>query len=98
MLRWGLILSWAKDPKIGAQCINAKAETVVEKPAFRAAFINRRCLIVADGFYEWQRQGTLKQSMWISLKTKTPFAFTGLWGALAATGWKTHRILYHYHN
>ena len=79
MLRWGLIPSWAKDPKIGAQCINAKAETVAEKPAFRAAFKKRRCLVLADGFYEWQMQGTRKQPMWISLKTKTPFAFAGLW-------------------
>ncbi len=79
MLRWGLIPSWAKDPKIGTQCINAKAETVAEKPAFRAAFKKRRCLVIADGFYEWQRQGTRKQPMWIGLKTKKPFAFAGLW-------------------
>ena len=52
MLRWGLIPSWAKDPKIGNQCINAKAETVAEKPSFRSAFKKRRCLVIADGFYE----------------------------------------------
>ena len=79
LLRWGLIPSWAKDTKIGAQCINAKAETVSVKPAFRAAFKKRRCLVLADGFYEWQMQGTRKQPMWISLKSKTPFAFAGLW-------------------
>ena len=79
MLRWGLIPSWAKDVKIGAQCINAKAETVAVKPAFRAAFKKRRCLVLADGFYEWQVQGTRKQPMWIGLKTKRPFAFAGLW-------------------
>lgn len=79
LLRWGLIPSWANDLKIGAQCINAKAETVAEKPAFRAAFKKRRCLVLADGFYEWVLQGTRKQPMWIGLKTKAPFAFVGLW-------------------
>ena len=78
-LRWGLIPSWATDPKIGYQCINAKAETVAEKPSFRAAFRKRRCLVVATGFYEWQVQGTMKQSMWIGLKSRRPFAFAGLW-------------------
>ena len=61
MLRWGLIPSCAKDPKIGNQCINAKAETVSEKPSFRAAFKKRRCLVIADGFYEWKPQGKWKQ-------------------------------------
>ena len=79
MLRWGLIPSWAKDPKIGNQCINAKAETVAEKPSFRAAFKKRRCLVVATGFYEWQVQGRTKQPMWIGLRSKRPFAFAGLW-------------------
>jgi putative SOS response-associated peptidase YedK len=78
-LRWGLIPSWAKDAKIGAQCINAKAETVAEKPAFRSAFKKRRCLVVATGFYEWQVQGKRKQPMWIGLKSKAPFALAGLW-------------------
>ena len=79
MLRWGLIPSWAKDSKIGNQCINAKAETVAEKPSFRSAFNKRRCLVIADGFYEWQLQGKQKQPMWIGLKSKRPFAFAGLW-------------------
>ena len=79
MLRWGLIPSWAKDPKIGNQCINAKAETVAEKPSFRPAFKKRRCLVVATGFYEWQVQGRTKQPMWIGLRSKRPFAFAGLW-------------------
>ena len=78
-LRWGLIPSWAKDPKIGNQCINAKAETVAEKPSFRSAFKKRRCLVVATGFYEWQVQGRTKQPMWIGLRSKRPFAFAGLW-------------------
>jgi len=79
LLRWGLIPSWAKDPKIGHQCINAKAETVAEKPSFRAAFKTRRCLVIATGFYEWQVQGSAKQPMWIGLKNHRPFAFAGLW-------------------
>lgn len=79
MLRWGLIPSWAKDLAIGTQCINAKAETVAEKPSFRSAFKKRRCLVIADGFYEWQAQGKRKQPMWIGLNGKRPFAFAGLW-------------------
>ena len=79
MLRWGLIPSWAKDTKIGFQCINAKAETVAEKPSFRSAFKKRRCLVVATGFYEWQVQGRTKQPLWIGLRSKRPFAFAGLW-------------------
>jgi putative SOS response-associated peptidase YedK len=78
-LRWGLIPSWAKDPKIGHQCINAKAETVTEKPSFRAAFKTRRCLVIATGFYEWQVQGHAKQPVWVGLKSRRPFAFAGLW-------------------
>jgi putative SOS response-associated peptidase YedK len=74
MLRWGLIPSWAKDPKIGFQCINAKAETAAEKPSFRSAFKKRRCLVIAMGFYEWQIQKRTKQPMWIGLKSHRPFA------------------------
>ena len=79
MLRWGLIPSWAKDPKIAHQCINAKAETVAEKPSFRSAFKKRRCLVIATGFYEWQIHGRAKQPMWIGLRSQQPFAFAGLW-------------------
>lgn len=78
-LRWGLIPSWAKDPRIGNQMINAKAETVATKPSFRSAFRKRRCLIPADGFYEWQQQGRQKQPMYIRLRDRRPFAFAGLW-------------------
>ena len=66
-------------PQDGIQCINAKAETVAEKPSFRSAFKKRRCLVVATGFYEWQVQGRTKQPMWIGLRSKRPFAFAGLW-------------------
>jgi len=66
LLRWGLIPSWAKDTKIGNQCINAKCETIAVKPAFRSALKKRRCLIIADGFYEWQGVNGRKQPMWIT--------------------------------
>jgi putative SOS response-associated peptidase YedK len=78
-LRWGLIPSWSKDASIGAKLINARAETVAEKPAFRSAFRQRRCLIVADGFYEWQQQEGGKQPFYIHLKNHELFAFAGLW-------------------
>lgn len=79
LLQWGLIPSWAKDPKIGAKMINARAETVAEKPAFRSAFKNRRCLVLADGFYEWQQLQGKKQPYYIQIQDGQPFAFAGLW-------------------
>lgn len=78
-LQWGLVPSWAKDPKMGARMINARAETVAEKPSFRAAFKRRRCLIPADGFYEWKRSGKTKQPFYFYLTAHQPFAFAGLW-------------------
>ena len=78
-LRWGLIPSWAKDPAIGAKLINARSETVAEKPSFRSAFKQRRCLILADGFYEWRKQSAKKQPFYFRLKNGNPFAFAGLW-------------------
>lgn len=78
-LRWGLIPSWAKDPSMGAKLINARAETVAEKPAFRSAFKHRRCLVLADGFYEWQRQNGKKQPFYFRLSDEQPFGFAGLW-------------------
>lgn len=77
--RWGLIPPWAKDPGIGSRMINARAETVATKPAFRKALKERRCLLLADGFYEWQRQGRRKQPFYIRLRDGRPFAFAGLW-------------------
>ena len=80
MLRWGLVPYWAKDPSIGGRMINARAETVAGKPAFRAAFRRRRCLVAADGFYEWQkRDGGAKQPYHIRLASDEPFAIAGLW-------------------
>lgn len=78
-LTWGLIPFWAKDSKIGARMINARAETVAEKPAFRGAFKYRRCLIPADGFYEWQKRTNGKQPYYITFEDHHPFAFAGLW-------------------
>jgi putative SOS response-associated peptidase YedK len=78
---WGLIPSWAKDPSIGSRLINARAETLAEKPSFRGGFKYKRCLIPADGFYEWQAQpGTkTKVPQFIHMKDRKPFAFAGLW-------------------
>jgi putative SOS response-associated peptidase YedK len=79
MLRWGLVPSWAKDPSIGNRMINARAETVAEKPSFRTAYRKRRCLILADGFYEWHTENGVKIPYYISLANGDPFAFAGLW-------------------
>lgn len=78
---WGLIPSWAKDPSIGNRMINARAETLAEKPSFRNAFKRRRCLVLADGFYEWKTTNgsRTKTPMFIHLKDHQPFAFAGLW-------------------
>lgn len=79
MLRWGLVPTWAKDPSIGNRMINARAETVAEKPSYRNAFKHRRCLVLADGFYEWRREGDAKTPYFISLASGEPFALAGLW-------------------
>ncbi len=88
MVRWGLIPSWAKDESIGSKLINARAETLLEKPSFKNAFQKRRCLVIANGFYEWKaaapgapRRGksAAKQPMYIRLKSGEPFAMAGLW-------------------
>jgi putative SOS response-associated peptidase YedK len=79
LFRWGLIPSWAKDPSIGNRMINARGETVAEKPSFRAAFKKRRCLILSDGWYEWQQLPTRKQPIRIQLDSGAVFAFAGLW-------------------
>lgn len=78
---WGLIPSWAKDPKMGNRMINARSETLAQKPSFRAAFRRRRCLIPADGFYEWKREPgeQSKTPIYIKLESGKPFSFAGLW-------------------
>lgn len=77
--RWGLIPHWAKDKRIGNKLINARAETIQEKPSFRDAVRKRRCLVISDGFYEWKRSGTKKRPYRITLKDEILFAFAGLW-------------------
>jgi putative SOS response-associated peptidase YedK len=79
LMRWGLLPSWVKDPKAFTLLINARADTVNEKPAFRNAMKRRRCLIPADGFYEWKRNGATKRPYLIRMKDGQPFAFAGLW-------------------
>jgi putative SOS response-associated peptidase YedK len=78
-MRWGLVPEWADGPAIGGRMINARAETVAEKPSFRAAFRARRCLVPADGFYEWVKDDEARQPYRIALEGETPFAFAGLW-------------------
>jgi putative SOS response-associated peptidase YedK len=81
MLRWGLVPFWARDPSSGNRMINARAETLAEKPAYRSAYQKRRCLILADGFYEWRKERAGKTPYFISLANGQPFAFAGLWEA-----------------
>ena len=77
--RWGFIPPWAKDPNIGYKMINARAETLAEKPTFKSAIRNHRCLVVADGFYEWKKEGNEKKPLYIHLKSGRPFGFAGLY-------------------
>ena len=79
MLYWGLVPSWAKEKSIGARMINARSETLAEKPSFRNAYKRRRCLLLADGYYEWQRSGPIKQPYFISFASGEPFGMAGLW-------------------
>ena len=78
-MRWGLIPSWSKDGPSSRPLINARAETVAEKPSFRGSLRRRRCLVLADGFYEWQKVGSDKRPMRIAMRSGVPFAFAGLW-------------------
>ena len=100
LLRWGLVPSWAKDPNVGNRMINARSETVAEKPSFRYAFKNRRCLIIADGYYEWRSADGQKQPFYIHQTDFAPFAMAGLWEAwepkrteATSTGLETCTIL-----
>ncbi len=79
LVRWGLLPSWVKDPKTFTLLINARGESVTDKPAFRAAMKRRRCLIPADGFYEWQKAGERKRPFYVHAKSGAPLAFAGLW-------------------
>lgn len=79
MMRWGLVPSWAKDPGMGSRMINARSETVADKPAFRDAYRQRRCVIPADGFYEWQKVAAGKQPYYFHRRDGRPLVFAGLW-------------------
>jgi putative SOS response-associated peptidase YedK len=85
-LQWGLIPSWAKDPKIGYRLINARAESVAEKPSFRSSFRSRRCLVPSDGFYEWRKTEEGSLPYYVRMKDREPFAFAGLWSAWKGEG------------
>lgn len=89
LLKWGLIPPWAKDKKIGYKMINARAETAAEKPSYRHAFKKKRCLVVADSFYEWRRTDNGKVPMRIKLKSGEPFAFAGMWESWKSPEGKT---------
>ena len=85
-LRWGLIPSWAKEESIGSKLINARAETLLKQPAFAESFRERRCLIPADGFYEWLTDERGKRPLWFSRPDGEPFAFAGVWAELRRRG------------
>jgi putative SOS response-associated peptidase YedK len=85
-LRWGLVPSWAKDPRSGDRMINARAESLADKPAYQRAFQKHRCLVPAEGFYEWQPRGRRKQPMFIHRRDGEPMAFAGLWAAWRGEG------------
>lgn len=90
-LRWGLISRWSKEMKIGSRITNARAETLEEKPIFRQAFERRRCIIPADSFYEWQREGEIRRPMRIRLKDEPVFGMAGLWDTwVSPAGEKVH--------
>jgi putative SOS response-associated peptidase YedK len=79
LMRWGLVPAWAKDEKFGARMINARAETIREKPSFKESFTTKRCLVPADGFIEWENTAEGKQPHYITMKNNTLFAFAGIW-------------------
>ncbi len=79
LFHWGLVPFWAKDPKIGNRLINARAETIAKKPAFRTPFKKHRCLVLADGFYEWDKKGAKRLPYRVVLKNEKPFAFAGVY-------------------
>jgi putative SOS response-associated peptidase YedK len=96
VVRWGLVPSWATDPKVGSRFINARQETVATTPAFRSAYAKRRCLVPADGYYEWQQQGAAKQPWFLSLASGEPLAMAGVyehWKAPDGTWLSTCAVL-----
>ena len=97
ILRWGLIPHYADPDAFDRLLINARAETVAEAPVFRDAFLTHRCLIVADGFYEWRADETGKKPVWITRASREPFAFAGLWAAARREQWLSRSLLRHRH-
>ncbi len=91
LCRWGLIPSWAKEQKIGNKMINARAETLLKKPSFRDSFKRRRCLVLTDGFYEWEKTSDQKIPYRISMRDHDPFAFAGIWDVWRTPEGKTLR-------
>ena len=89
LMRWGLVPNWVKDATVGASMINARSETAAEKPAFKDLLQRQRCLIPADGFYEWQKSGKSKQPYCFEMIENEPFAFAGLWDSWQAPGGST---------
>ncbi len=88
LMRWGLVPSWAKDVAIGSRMINARAETLRTKPAFKEAVVARRCLVPADGFYEWVKEGSGKVPYWIHDPERAPLSLAGLWERWGGGGWQ----------
>ncbi len=97
---WGLIPMWAKDPSIGSRLINARAETLAEKPSFRSSLKYKRCLILADGFYEWRTSpgGKVKTPYFIHMNDRKPFAFAGLWDSWNSPDGAADQNLYDHHH
>ena len=79
LLQWGLVPAWAENPSVGSRLINARSETVAEKPSFRSAFQRRRCIVPADGFFEWKKDEDRKTPFWVHRKDREPFGMAGLW-------------------
>ncbi len=96
--RWGFIPSWAKDPDVSYKMINARAESLTEKTSYQKAFEQQRCLVVADGFYEWRREGTVRKPVYIHLKSGEPFGMAGLYQRLAFSGRRGYLHLYDYND
>jgi putative SOS response-associated peptidase YedK len=95
---WGLVPSWAPDPSIGQHMINARAETLLEKPSFKQLVATRRCLVPADGFYEWRREGKHKVPMWIYLKNPRTVCFRWAMGLLAGPRRRQRALHFHDHH
>jgi len=92
-MRWGLVPSWAKDISISSRLINGRSETLLQKPAFKESFRNRRCLIPSDGFYEWKKTGKRNAAISLWMKDDSLFAFAGIWELLEITDWSSAGIL-----